>query len=303
MGARSVETAAHPVETGKAPAKLMSLREAVRLVSDGAQVAISGGMEMAPMALIREMIRAGLRDLRLVCVGSAGIGTDLLIGAGVLRSVEFSQISLGEYGSAPHFRRRFEQGAIEGLEHACPALIAAIQAGAAGIPFVPVRGLLDTEYMRLRSDFKTLVNPYDERERIAVVPAIRPDAAFFHAFMADTDGNVLAFPGQNNRLLAQAAKIAIVTAEEIVTPERLRRESGSGTFIPSVFVTAAVHAPFGAHPTACPGRYPVDAEHVREYVEASRSEQTFAVYLQRYAAASADEEAYRKLARVREVAL
>ncbi|MFK7697407.1 CoA transferase subunit A [Paenibacillus sp. HJGM_3] len=280
--------------------KIVSLAESARLVEDGAQLAISGGMDMAPMALVRETVRAGRRGLRLVCVGSSAIGADLLIGAGAATSVEFSQISLGEYGFAPHFRRAFEQGSVEGLEHACPTLLAALQAGASGIPFMPVRGLIGTDYLTIRGDFRTVVNPYDERERIAVVPALRPDVAFFHAYAADTLGNVWADPAQNNRLLAQASRRTIVTAEAIVTPERLREESArhGGAIVPSLYVTAVVHAPHGAHPTACPGRYPVDASHVRAYVDASRSGESFADYLRRYAG-EADEDAYRVLVRVR----
>lgn len=288
--------------TPNGSSKIVSLREAIRHVDDGAKLAIGGGMDMAPMALIRETIRAGRRGLRLVCVGSAAIGADLLIGARALRSIEFSQITLGEYGPAPHFRRELERGAIEPLEHACPALIAAIQAGAAGIPFTPVRGLLGTDYMRLRGDFKTMANPYDERERIAIVPAIRPDVAYIHAFLADTAGNALVHSASNNGLLAQASAKTIVTAERIVAPEELRQDRTGGTLVPSVFVTAVVHAPFGAHPTACPGSYPIDAGHVREYAEASCSEGAFAVYMKRYAGEAADEATYRRIARVRESA-
>lgn len=232
------------------------------------------------MALIRELIRAGRHDLSVICVGAAAINADLLIGAGVARSLEFSQVSLGEFGFAPHFRRRFEDGSLSGFEHACPSLASAVLAGAMGIPFIPVRGLIGTDYMRIRPDFHIVSNPYDEQEQIAIVPAIRPDIALFHAYLADTEGNVIAHPSQNNRILAQASKQTIVSVEEIVSPEELRRAEGS--IIPSAFITAIVHAPYGAYPTSCPGRYEIDNEHVRTYVEASRSEAGFAEYVKRY---------------------
>lgn len=151
--------------------KFLSLTVAVNLIEDGMTLAISGNMEMSPMALIREVIRAEKRSLSLVCVGAA-INADLLLGSSSVRTVEFSQISMGEFGFAPHFRRRFEKGSIEGLEHACPSLISAIQAGAMGIPFIPVRGLIGTDYMNIRPDFKQITNPYDEQEQIVIVPAI-----------------------------------------------------------------------------------------------------------------------------------
>lgn len=229
------------------------------------------------MALIRELIRARKKDLAVVCAGAAAMNADLLIGSGLARSIEFSQIALGEFGFAPNFRRKLEQGGVAVREHACPSLAAALQAGASGIPFIPVRGLLGTDYMKVRSDFRVLANPYDPLESIAVVPAIRPDAALFHAYKADTKGNVIAFPGHNNRLLAQASRHTIVSVEEIVSPGELERHGG--TIIPSVYITAVVHAPHGAYPTGCPGYYSIDGDRIRAYIEASRTEEAFHQYM------------------------
>jgi glutaconate CoA-transferase subunit A len=271
--------------------QFLSLPAAVELIEDGVKLAVSGNMEMSPMALIREVIRAGKRDLSLICVGTAAINADLLLGTGgAVRTVEFSQISMGEFGFAPNFRRRFEKSSIEGLEHACPSLISAVQAGALGIPFIPVRGLIGTDYMKIRPDFKLLNNPYDDQEQIAIVPAITPDVALFHAYKADTRGNVLAHPSQNNRILAQASKRTLVSVEEIVSPEELRK--AEGFVIPSAFITAVVHVPFGAHPTGCPGQYGIDSNHVRRYIEASKSEASFDGYLQQYIKGPQDHAAY-----------
>ncbi|NHN29149.1 CoA transferase subunit A [Paenibacillus agricola] len=274
------------------PSKFLTLTEAIDLIENGMTLAVSGNMEMSPMALIREVIRAKKISLSLVCVGAAAINADLLLGANCVRTIEFSQISLGEFGFAPHFRRRFEQenDSVTGLEHACPSLIAAITAGAMGIPFIPVRGLIGTDYMSIRPDFKQLTNPYNAEEQIAIVPAIRPDVAIFHAYQADTEGNVLAHPSQNNRVLAQASERTIVSVEQIVSPEELKKAEGSR--IPAAFVTAVVHVPFGAHPTSCPGIYKIDNTHIRHYLEASKSETGFEDYLHRYVTAPKDHEAY-----------
>ncbi|MEW9702698.1 CoA transferase subunit A [Paenibacillus sp. SI8] len=262
------------------PSRLLTLQEAVALIPDGSKLAISGNMDMSPMALIREIIRAQKRNLYLICVGAAAVNADLLIGARAVSTVEFSQITMGEYGFGLNFRRHFEKGSITGLEHACPTLTAAIQAGAMGIPFIPVRGLVGTDYMRIRPDFQTITNPYDKKEQIAIVPAIRPDVAIFHGYKADTLGNVIADPLQNNRLLAQAARVTIASVEEIVTPEELRRETG--TYIPAMYLSGVVHAPLGASPTSCPGRYDIDGEHISIYMEASKLEATFNEYLRKF---------------------
>lgn len=260
--------------------KLLTLQEAVALIPDGAKLAISGNMDMSPMALIREVIRAERRNLYLICMGAAAVNADLLIGAGVVSTVEFSQISMGEYGFALNFRRHFEKGTMVGLEHACPTLTSAIQAGAMGIPFMPVRGLVGTDYMKIRPDFQAIANPYDPEEQIAIVPAIRPNVAIFHGYKADTLGNVMAHPLQNNRLLAQASQLTIASVEEIVTPEELRQETGA--FIPAMYLSGVVHAPLGASPTSCPGRYAIDETHISMYMEASRTEIAFQAYLQRF---------------------
>jgi glutaconate CoA-transferase subunit A len=278
--------------------RLVSLQAAVNMVKNGSTLAISGNMDMSPMSLIREVIRAGKRELSLVCVGAAAINADMLIGSGAVRCLEFSQVTLGEYGFAHNFRRRFENGSLEGLEHACPSLASAVQAGAMGIPFIPVRGLIGTDYMRIRPDFRVISNPYDEQEQLVIVPAIRPDMALFHAYQADTEGNVVAHPSQNNRILAQASKQTIVSVEEIVSPDELRKAGGS--IIPSVFISAIVHAPLGAHPTGCPGRYGIDSGHVRTYMEASKSEAGFAGYLNRFVSEDQSEEEYLKAVSVRE---
>ncbi|NQX68566.1 CoA transferase subunit A [Paenibacillus alba] len=260
--------------------KLVTLREAISLIPDGAKLAISGNMDMSPMALIREIVRAQKRQLYLVCVGAAAVNADLLIGAGAVSTVEFSQISMGEYGFALNFRRHCEIGSLSSLEHACPTLTAAIQAGAMGIPFIPVRGLLGTDYMKIRPDFQAITNPYEDDEQIAIVPAIQPDVAIFHGYKADTLGNVVAHPLQNNRLLAQASQLAIASVEEIVTPEELRKESG--TWIPAMYLSAIVHAPRGAAPTSCPGRYGIDGEQISIYMEAASSQAGFQAYLQQH---------------------
>lgn len=265
------------------PSKLISIQEAVAQIPDGTKLAVSGNMEMSPMALIREIVRAKKRELYLVCVGAAAVNADLLIGAGVVSTVEFSQISMGEYGFGLNFRRKFEQGVVTGLEHACPTLTAALGAGAAGIPFTPVRGLIGTGYMQIRPDFHEIKNPYNAEERIAIVPAIRPDVAIFHGYKGDTLGNVIAHPAQNNRLLAQASVKAFATVEEIVSPEELLREANHGVaFIPSLFLSGVVHARGGALPTACPGYYEADDAGISNYMEASIADAAFEEYVKSF---------------------
>lgn len=96
---------------------LLNLAEAAAMVKDGDDVAIAGNMEMAPMAFVRELARRGVKGLRLVTVPTGGINVDLLVGAGALASVEFAQVSLGEYGMAPNFRRWVQEGRLTTRDH------------------------------------------------------------------------------------------------------------------------------------------------------------------------------------------
>ncbi len=153
---------------------------------------------------------------------------------------------------------------------------------------MPVRGVIGTDYMRVRPDFKVMRNPYGDDD-LVVVPAISPDVAVLHAFRADRDGNVLAFRDQDNWLLAQSAKRVVVTVEELVDSGQLLRDSLDAV-ISWIHVTAVVHVPWGAHPTSCPGYYGRDVGHIRRYMEQAHSDESFREYLEECVIAFGEEE-------------
>jgi len=163
------------------------------------------------------------------------------------------------------------------------------------VPFAPVRGLLHTDYMKVRPDFLAIANPYDPADEIVVVPAIAPDVAVFHGFRGDRFGNVVTSSSTDARLIAQASRCTIATVEEI-TDDDLAREPHRGSLVSGIHVRAVVHVPHGAHPTACPGVYDDDATHIREYMKAAASDATFSEYLARYILGTRDHAEY--LARV-----
>jgi glutaconate CoA-transferase, subunit A len=149
------------------------------------------------------------------------------------------------------------------------------------VPFVPVRGLLGSDYMKIRPDFLSIANPYDPAEAIALVPAIAPDVAVFHGFQGDRYGNVIASGAHDAKLIVQASKRAVATVEEVVEGN-LAEAPHTGVLVPGIHIDAVVHAPRGAHPTSCRGYYDIDADHVREYMQAARTEAEFQAYLDRY---------------------
>lgn len=271
--------------------KLCALQDLRKWVWSGMFLAVGGGpLRITPMALLREVLRSGVRDLDLLVTPTGGLGVDMLIGAGVARSVEFAQIVLDEFGMAPHFRRQAEAGRLRCKDHTCPALLSGLQAAAMGIPFIPVRGLIGSDYLRVRPEFKVVQDPYSGEE-IVVVPPLAPDLALIHAIKGDRYGNLLLERTEDDQLLIRAAKRVVASVEELVEPEELRR-SPEGVWVPSLYVDAIIPLPYGAHPTDCRGYYPIDEDHIREYLEASQSPEAFQEYLERYVYRAADHEAY-----------
>ncbi len=162
-----------------------------------------------------------------------------------------------------------------------------------GLPFLPVRGIIGSGYMQVREDFKVLENPYNREEKVALVPAITPSAGIFHAFQADWQGNIMADPLQESKLMAQATSGAVIaTVEEMVedlTPDNSR------TFIPQQLITAVVCAPGGAHPASCKGFYEVDGSHIKEYLAAAREPEKWRRYMEYYVYGPRDHDQYLKL--------
>jgi len=158
-----------------------------------------------------------------------------------------------------------------------------------------VHGFAGTGYEQVRPDFRKIADPYSGRE-IFVVPAIRPDWAIVHGLRADPLGNVICSALEADRLAVLAARRAVVTVEEVVADGDLVARPGE-VFLSSLHIDLVVVAPLGAHPAACPGRYPVDRAHMERYVAASKTDEGFASYLAEYVTGRPEEDYRRACAR------
>ena len=145
-----------------------------------------------------------------------------------------------------------------------------------GVPYIPVIGLVGTDLLRNREDMQVLPDPFDGARKTVVAKAYRPDVCLVHGLRADRAGNVDLGRANDDVLLAEASARVIISVEEIV--ERVERPAHGG-FLPGILVHAVVEAPFGAHPAAFPGRYPMDREALAAYCAASRDAQAFAGYV------------------------
>ncbi len=261
---------------------LRSVRDLASMIDDGASVAVPPDYSGCAMAAVRELIRRGVRDLHLIGVPQAGFQADMLIGAGCVGTVETAAVTIGEYGPAPRFVAAIKSGAVRVLDSTCPAIHAGLQAAEKGIPFMPLRGILGSDLVAHRDDWRVIDNPFGENDPIVALPAIRPDVALFHAATADRFGNVWIGVRRELMLMAHASRTTLVTVEEIVDEDLLVDERTAAGTIPALYVTALAKAPMGARPIGLGERYPADDGHLSRYVELARTEDGFRRYLDEF---------------------
>jgi len=239
--------------------KPSSLRDAIAAnVRDGDVVAMEGFTHLIPFAAGHEVIRQRKRDLTLVRM-TPDLIYDQLIGMGCARKLVFSWAGNPGVGSLHRLRDAFERGwprSIELEEHSHAAMAAAYAAGAAGLPCAILRGYLGADLPKVNPNIRSIECPFTG-ERLAAVPAVRPDVAIVHAQRADRHGNVL-FEGivgvQKEAVLA--ARRSIVTVEEVV--DDLRLGSPNAVVLPHWAVGCVVEAPGGARPSYAHGYYERD---------------------------------------------
>jgi acyl CoA:acetate/3-ketoacid CoA transferase alpha subunit len=238
--------------------RVMSAREAVeRFVADGDYLAYDCNyFQRGPSTLIREVIRQGKRDLWL-CGKFTYVDVGLLAGAGCA-----SKVDCGFFWPGATIDRAVREGRLEVYEYSNVVMTLRLQAGAMGLPFLPVRSFGGTDGFE-QSGAKLVEDPFTGTP-ITLVPALNPDVAIIHAHQADVYGNARVFgTGIAHEECALASKKVIVSAEEIIDTQEIRRDPGR-TSIPYYCVDAVVHAPFGAWPGNCGGYYGSDTPAVIE---------------------------------------
>jgi glutaconate CoA-transferase subunit A len=145
---------------------------------------------------------------------------------------------------------------------------------------MPVRGIIGTDYIKIRPDFRVITNPFGDDE-IVLVPPIEPEVALIHAFKADREGNVLVDKLENDPLLVRASKYVFVSCEEMVQTKEELSCSG-GVLIPSLYITGIIMMKGGASPTRCGDYYDLDDEKINLYLKAAQTEEGFKKYLKNF---------------------
>lgn len=261
---------------------ILSLDKLVARIEPGSLVAIPPDYSGVSMAATRALVARGAKDLRLLCVPTSGVQIDVLIGAGCVAELEAAAVTLGEFGLAPRFTAAIKAGTLKMRDTTCPAVHAALQASEKGVPFLPLRGLIGSDILRYRQDWKLAENPFAAGDPIVYLPAIKPDVALFHAAKADSEGNV--WIGRRRELvtMAHAAASTIVTVEEIVGGSLVADETMAAGVLPGLYVDAVAEAPRGAWPLGLQDIYPADEAALGAYAEAARSESGFRAWLDRF---------------------
>jgi glutaconate CoA-transferase subunit A len=224
------------------------------------------------MEVVRALVRRKARGLRLLGVPILGLSADLLIGAGCVAEVETSAVSLGEAGLAPRFTEAVEKKLVRVKDATCPAIHTALQAAEKGVPYMPIGGIVGSDLVKARDDWKVVDN-------LLVVPALRPDVALFHARWGDEAGNVWVGRRRELATVAHAAMKSFVTYEERKAGDMLEDELLAPGVISSVYVSASAQAERGAWPLGMPGCYGIDDLHVSQYAKAAKTREGFQRYL------------------------
>ncbi len=251
-------------------------------VSDGALVAIAPEYSWVPMALVHALIRRKIRNLHLLAVPVSGLAADLLIGSGAVRTLEAAAIGLGEAGPAPRFSEAVESGALAMRDSTCPAIHTALQASEKGVPFMPLGGLIGSDLIEHRGDWKVVDDPLGiGGGPVVLLPAIKPDVALFHSPRADSHGNVWIGRRRELMTLAHASASTLVTVETIEDGDFLDDEATAAGTLPALYVTAIAAVKDGAKPMGLTGHYDRDMDHIRAYAAEAKTEEGFRRYLER----------------------
>jgi glutaconate CoA-transferase, subunit A len=258
--------------------KLISLSQAIeQYVQDGDTIYAAGFTHLIPFAAGHEIIRQGRRNL-VLARATPDLIYDQMVAAGCAKKVIFSYMGNPGVGSLRIVRAEIEAGKLEWEEYSHFGMISRLQAGAIGLPFMPMNPTAAGDLEHLNPNYRTVVDPYSGRE-VVVVPALNPDVAIVHVQRADADGNahIWGIIGEQKEAAFAADKV-ILTAEEIVD-EGIIRSDPNRTLIPAFIVDAVCHVPYCAHPSYTQGYYDRDNDFYLEWDAISKSKQGVLAYL------------------------
>lgn len=260
-------------------AVITSLEEAVaENVRDGDSLSLEGFTHLIPYAAGHEIIRQGRRDLTLIRM-TPDIIFDQMIGMGCARKLVFSWGGNPGVGSLHRMRDAIERDwpqPLEIEEHSHGAMANAYEAGAAGLPCAVFRGYIGNDLPKVNDRIRSVECPFTG-ERLAAIPAMRPDVAVIHAQKADRRGNVLL-----EGIIGVQKEAVLAASRSIVTVEEIVDDLGGGpnaVILPSWTISAIAAVPNGAFPSYAHGYYPRDNSFYKAWDPLARDRETFRAWM------------------------
>jgi glutaconate CoA-transferase subunit A len=261
--------------------KVATMRDAIAdLVRDGDTVAIEGFTHLISFAAGHEIIRQRKRDLTLARL-TPDLVYDQMIAGGVARKLIFSWLGNPGVGGLGAIRRRIETGQpapLEIEEYSHFGMVGRYTAGAANLPFYPLRSYFETDLPVVNPLIREIASPYGDGV-VYAVPPLKPDVTVVHAQRSDAHGNAQVWGLLGcQKEAAFAADRVIVVVEELVD-EAVIRADPNRTIIPGLIVDAVVVEPFGAHPSYVQGAYDRDNRFYLDWDAITRDEETTQAWL------------------------
>jgi glutaconate CoA-transferase subunit A len=259
--------------------KICDLDSALQAIGDGTKLAVPADYAGVAMEATRALIRRGVKRLYLVTLPASSLQAELLIGASAVETIETSAVGFGELGSAPRFTAAVLAGRVKLKDATCPAIHSALRAAEMGNPFGALRGIIGSDILKERADWRVIDNPFAANDPIVLLPAIRPDVALFHAPLADRNGNIWVGRRRDLFTLAHASARSVATVEALHDGDLLADEVMAAATIPAFYIEAAALAPRGAWPLKMGDLYGEDTQHLLDYIRLAQSEEGFRRYL------------------------
>ena len=262
--------------------KVTTVKEAVSTyIHDGDYLGIGGfGANRISTALLHEIVRQRKKDLGFAGHTATHDGQILCAGECVNRCDVAYIIGLEARGLSPNARRAFQSGQIEVTEWTNAALSWRLKAAAMGLSFLPARNILGTDTFEY-SAAKEIECPFTGQKYVAY-PALYPDVSIIHVHRCDVFGNcqikgiLISDPD-----LALASKRVIITTEEIIPTEEIRRRP-EATVIPYFAVDAVCEVPYGSYPGNMANLYFSDEDHIQEWLKVERDPEEFKAFLDKH---------------------
>jgi glutaconate CoA-transferase subunit A len=250
-------------------------------VHDGDTVVIEGFTHLICFAAAHEIIRQRRRELTL-CRLTPDLIYDQMIAAGCATKLVFSWAGNPGAGSLHAFRRAAEgkdaAGPLELEEYSHFGMVARFSAGAARLPFWPLRNYMGTDLARANPRIRSVTCPFTG-EQLAAVPALNPDVTIVHAQRADVAGNTQIWGLLGVQKEASFASRRVIVVVEELVDEAVIRADPNRTIIPGTIVDAVVVEPWGAHPSYAQGFYDRDNEFYVGWEAISRDPSALSRYL------------------------